>query len=215
MEGHTCDARSFSLLTFTSSSLPLSFPPSTPLILSCFFHSLPSCPISSISPFFAFVSFQIICRSLKPIDQTVKSKISNFCHVKASQVVLHCLSQISKYYQDLVFTLLTRVCVCVCVCVHQVVAVHDCSSIYRVPLLLLEQDVLSFFLKRLEISALTQHGYLHKWKNLADRLPLSLSVPPLSLPPSFSPPSLPFPLSSTPLSPSLQVINNYCCSVSL
>jgi CTP synthase len=66
----------------------------------------------------------------------VKSKISNFCHVKASQVV----------------------------------AVHDCSSIYRVPLLLLEQEVLSFFLKRLEISPLTtQHDYLHKWRNLADR----------------------------------------------
>ena len=50
------------------------------------------------------------------------------------------------------------------------VAVHDCSSIYRVPLLLQEQGVLEFFLKRLEIPVLhTRPSYLHKWKNLADR----------------------------------------------
>lgn len=55
----------------------------------------------------------------------------------------------------------------------QVVAVHDCSSIYRVPLLLQEQEVLEFFLKRLEIpKTVTQHnsdGFLRKWRNLADR----------------------------------------------
>jgi CTP synthase len=78
----------------------------------------------------------IVCRSQKPIGQSVKSKISNFCHVKASQVV----------------------------------AVHDCSSIYRVPLLLQEQGVLEFFLKRLEIQVVqTRPSYLHKWRNLAER----------------------------------------------
>ena len=47
---------------------------------------------------------------------------------------------------------------------------HDCSSIYRVPLLLQEQGVLEFFLERLKITSLeTQHSYLHKWRNLADR----------------------------------------------
>jgi CTP synthase len=52
----------------------------------------------------------------------------------------------------------------------QVVAVHDCSSIYRVPLLLQEQGVLEFFLKRLEIPPVeTRRSYLHKWRNLADR----------------------------------------------
>jgi CTP synthase len=51
-----------------------------------------------------------------------------------------------------------------------VVAVHDCSSIYRVPLLLQEQGVLEFFLKRLEIPPVeTRRSYLHKWRNLADR----------------------------------------------
>ena len=52
----------------------------------------------------------------------------------------------------------------------QVVAVHDCSSIYRVPLLLQEQGVLEFFLKRLEIQVVqTRPSYLHKWRNLAER----------------------------------------------
>ncbi|KAL5457407.1 hypothetical protein EMCRGX_G034659 [Ephydatia muelleri] len=54
---------------------------------------------------------------------------------------------------------------------EQVVSVHDCSSIYRVPLLLNEQGVLSYLIKRLDlpqISGKTQH-YLHQWKNLADR----------------------------------------------
>lgn len=53
----------------------------------------------------------------------------------------------------------------------QVVAVHDLSSIYRVPLLLEEQGVLKFLLKRLDIShtsPISSH-YLHKWKNLSDR----------------------------------------------
>lgn len=81
----------------------------------------------------------IVCRSQRPIDKSVKDKISNFCHVKTTQVV----------------------------------AVHDCSSIYRVPLLLQEQEVLEFFLKRLEIPKhIAQHnsdGFLRKWRNLADR----------------------------------------------
>ena len=57
-----------------------------------------------------------------------------------------------------------------CVQLLQVVAVQDCSSIYRVPLLLQDQGVLEFFLKRLEMpTVIARHGYLHKWRNLADR----------------------------------------------
>lgn len=79
----------------------------------------------------------IVCRSQTPIDSIVKSKISNFCHVKPDQVV----------------------------------AVHDCSSIYRVPLLLEKQGVLRYLVKRLELPSPTPRTpiFLHKWKNLADR----------------------------------------------
>ena len=53
----------------------------------------------------------------------------------------------------------------------QVVSVHDVSSIYRVPLLLEEQNVLKFLVKRLDLPVTTPTSvrYLHKWRNLADR----------------------------------------------
>lgn len=79
----------------------------------------------------------IVCRSQLPIDQTVKRKISNFCHVKPDQVV----------------------------------AVHDCSSVYRVPLLLEQQNVLKLLIKRLGIPIASPRPsrFLYMWKNLADR----------------------------------------------
>ena len=54
---------------------------------------------------------------------------------------------------------------------HKVVAVHDVTSIYRVPLLLEQQSVLKFLVKRLGIPITTPRTphYLYKWKNLADR----------------------------------------------
>lgn len=79
----------------------------------------------------------IVCRSQLPIAEYVRTKISNFCHVKPDQVV----------------------------------AVHDVASIYRVPLLLEQQSVLKFLVKRLSIPIATPRTphYLYKWKNLADR----------------------------------------------
>jgi CTP synthase len=79
----------------------------------------------------------IVCRSTRPIDDSVKRKLSNSCHIKPEQIV----------------------------------AVQDCSSIYRVPLLLEKQSVLKFLAKHLGLSPHTppQSRFLYMWKNLADR----------------------------------------------
>lgn len=62
----------------------------------------------------------IACRSSKPLDESVASKISMFCHVGPEQVL----------------------------------AVHDVSSVYHVPLLLREHGVMDFFRRRLNLDAL-------------------------------------------------------------
>lgn len=52
-----------------------------------------------------------------------------------------------------------------------VISVPDCSSIYRVPLLLEQQGVLRFLHKRLFLpdSVSPPSLLLRKWKNLSDR----------------------------------------------
>lgn len=80
----------------------------------------------------------IACRSVTPLEESVKQKISNFCHVAPKQVV----------------------------------AIHDCTSIYRVPLLLKQQAVLDFIIKRLELPIKTGTSSpqtIYKWRNLAER----------------------------------------------
>ncbi|XP_064405110.1 CTP synthase 2-like isoform X1 [Halichondria panicea] len=79
----------------------------------------------------------IVCRSKNPVSDSVKEKVSNFCHVPPDQVL----------------------------------GVQDCSSIYRVPLLLEQQGILQFLVKRLAISPPSPQPKitLHQWKNLADR----------------------------------------------
>ncbi|GAA5816047.1 CTP synthase ura7 [Mucor flavus] len=62
----------------------------------------------------------IACRSSKPLDESVASKISMFCHVGPEQVL----------------------------------AVHDVSSVYHVPLLLREHGVIDFFRRRLNLDAI-------------------------------------------------------------
>ena len=65
-----------------------------------------------------------------------------------------------------------------CVLIHQlrlvfeqVICVHDVSSIYRVPLLLEEQGVVEYFLRRLDLPIERQpRKMLMKWKEMADRL---------------------------------------------
>ena len=53
---------------------------------------------------------------------------------------------------------------------------HDCTSVYRVPLLLNKQGVLKFLIERLSLPANTPRNslFLRKWKNLADRFVSSL-----------------------------------------
>lgn len=53
------------------------------------------------------------------------------------------------------------------------ICVHDVSSIYRVPLLLEEQGVVDYFLRRLDLPIERQsRKMLMKWKEMADRLAL-------------------------------------------
>lgn len=55
----------------------------------------------------------------------------------------------------------------------QVICVHDVSSIYRVPLLLEEQGVVDYFLRRLDLPIERQpRKMLMKWKEMADRFAL-------------------------------------------
>lgn len=56
----------------------------------------------------------------------------------------------------------------------QVICVHDVSSIYRVPLLLEEQGVVDYFLRRLDLPVERQsRKMLIKWKEMADRFVIS------------------------------------------
>ncbi|XP_071441358.1 CTP synthase 1 isoform X2 [Hetaerina americana] len=79
----------------------------------------------------------IVCRSEKPIGQSVKEKISNFCHVSTEQVI----------------------------------CIHDCSSIYRVPILMESQGISEFFNERLQlkIEMPRPRRFMQKWSDLADR----------------------------------------------
>ncbi|KAI9478601.1 MAG: CTP synthase [Benjaminiella poitrasii] len=61
----------------------------------------------------------IACRSSKPLDEGVASKLAMFCHVAPEQVV----------------------------------AVHDVSSVYHVPILLREHGLVDFFRRRLSLDA--------------------------------------------------------------
>uniref|UniRef100_A0AAY4BQP5 CTP synthase n=1 Tax=Denticeps clupeoides TaxID=299321 RepID=A0AAY4BQP5_9TELE len=79
---------------------------------------------------------QIMCRCATPLDNSVKEKISMFCHVEPEQVI----------------------------------CVHDVSSIYRVPLLLENQGVVSYFCHRLDLPIETRpRKMLTKWKEMSDR----------------------------------------------
>lgn len=50
--------------------------------------------------------------------------------------------------------------------------VHDCKSIYRVPLLLLQQGIVTLIAKRLEVevkSPVKPRHFMTQWKELAER----------------------------------------------
>lgn len=52
----------------------------------------------------------------------------------------------------------------------QVICVHDVSSVYRVPLLLEDQGVVSYFCQRLSLPVeMRPRKMLSKWKEMSDR----------------------------------------------
>uniref|UniRef100_A0A7N5ZYP7 CTP synthase n=1 Tax=Anabas testudineus TaxID=64144 RepID=A0A7N5ZYP7_ANATE len=78
----------------------------------------------------------IMCRCSAVLENSVKEKISMFCHVEPEQVI----------------------------------CVHDVSSIYRVPLLLEDQGVVSYLSRRLNMPIETRpRKMLTKWKEMSDR----------------------------------------------
>ncbi|XP_041867404.1 CTP synthase 1 [Melanotaenia boesemani] len=78
----------------------------------------------------------IMCRCTTALENSVKEKISMFCHVEPKQVI----------------------------------CVHDVSSIYRVPLLLEDQGVVSYLSQRLNMPIETKpRKMLTKWKEMSDR----------------------------------------------
>ncbi|XP_056014759.1 CTP synthase 1-like isoform X2 [Ostrea edulis] len=80
---------------------------------------------------------EIVCRCQTPVAESVKSKISLFCHVEPQQVF----------------------------------SIHDVSSIYRVPLLLTEQGVSEYLMKRLQLNHPSPYNnrWMLRWKDLASR----------------------------------------------
>ncbi|XP_061597195.1 CTP synthase 1-like [Cololabis saira] len=78
----------------------------------------------------------IMCRCFSALENSVKEKISMYCHVEPEQVI----------------------------------CVHDVSSIYRVPLLLEDQGVVSYLSRRLNMPIDAKPGkMLTKWKEMSDR----------------------------------------------
>lgn len=79
----------------------------------------------------------IMCRCKNTVTNSVKQKVSLFCHVPPEQVI----------------------------------DVHDCKSIYSVPVLLWNQGIVSFFSKRLqlEIKSRKPRHFMMQWRELAER----------------------------------------------
>lgn len=77
-----------------------------------------------------------MCRSKVPLDDSVKNKISMFCHVPTEHVV----------------------------------SVHDCRSIYEVPLVLEKQGYLKLLQKRLKLESRVQSSLMFEnWKVLSEK----------------------------------------------
>ncbi|XP_071801606.1 CTP synthase 1-A-like [Asterias amurensis] len=78
----------------------------------------------------------IVARSHNPVVESVKEKISMFCHVSAQQVI----------------------------------CVHDCTSVYSVPPLLADQNIVHYLQQRLSLNFRHRpRRLLNSWKELAHR----------------------------------------------
>lgn len=57
--------------------------------------------------------------------------------------------------------------------IYQVISVHDCDSLYRVPVVLAEQNIVPLLKERLGLAAITlpleSQSYLKIWHELAER----------------------------------------------
>lgn len=76
----------------------------------------------------------IACRSSHQLDQSIKEKISMFCHVPSDRVV----------------------------------AVHDCASVYHVPMLLEQQDLGAFICSRLGLQPRDAGSYWSAWQQMCN-----------------------------------------------
>ena len=99
-----------------------------------------------------------------------------------SFVLCHCLKPMSAWALD-IFHLQSRWQPCkselYLACVLQVIDVHDCKSIYRVPLLLANQNIVPLFAKRLQMeikSPRKPRHFMVQWKELAERCALRLQI---------------------------------------
>lgn len=99
-----------------------------------------------------------------------------------SFVSCHCLKPMSAWALD-IFHLQSRWQPCkselYLACVLQVIDVHDCKSIYRVPLLLANQNIVPLFTKRLQMeikSPRKPRHFMVQWKELAERCASRLQI---------------------------------------
>lgn len=79
----------------------------------------------------------IVCRSERPVDESVKEKISSFCHVLPEQVI----------------------------------NIHDCPTIYHVPLALQQQGIIDLLSSKMcfEMPIERPRKFMSKWKAMAGR----------------------------------------------
>lgn len=76
----------------------------------------------------------IACRSTRPLEEGVKTKISMFCHVTPEQVL----------------------------------GIHDCSSVYHVPLLIESQQMITILNKKLNLNEVLEQRYLRETQKKVD-----------------------------------------------
>ena len=77
----------------------------------------------------------IVCRSEKPIDISVKEKISLFCHVDTKKVI----------------------------------NIHDCPTIYHVPLVMRHQGLVDLLNEQLCLGMTAPKKFMKKWRILAEK----------------------------------------------
>ena len=111
-----------------------------------------------------FFLFQIFCRSVNKLTEEAAAKISDFCHVLEKQVGVQTSFRMHLLLNPNDLDNLDDG-------VFQVISVPDVSSIYRVPLLLEEQNVSQFLKERLnlEFPNPKPRKFLFKWKELAEK----------------------------------------------